>query len=59
MRILFEQHLRPRFFPTVLLSSEEELLASFWSEDTEDVVRSKVDAYHQYTRNLKDLFNGI
>lgn len=58
IEVLFEQHIRPRFFPAVLFSKEEKVVSSFWSEDADDVVRRKVDAYNKYARDLKSLFNG-
>jgi hypothetical protein len=59
MRILFEQHIRPRFFPVVLYSSEEKIISGFWSEDADGIVRSKVEAYRRYEGELRKLFNSI
>jgi hypothetical protein len=59
MRILFEQHLRLRFFPVVLYSLEEKVMSGFWSEDADNVVRSKVETYHQYVEDLRKLFDSI
>jgi hypothetical protein len=53
MRALVRHHLGLQD----VLSSEEKVVSKFWSEDADDVVRSKVDAYHQYAKDLKDLFN--
>lgn len=59
MRILFEQHLRPRFFPYVLSCSEEKAMSSFWSEDADGIVQIKLEAYRQYQEELKTVFDGI
>lgn len=55
MAPLFTQHICPRFAPR-LLFREEGLVSRFWSEDAPKVVKSEVDAYHQYEEDLERLF---
>jgi hypothetical protein len=55
MHSSFTGHIRPRFAGR-LLFREEELLSKFWSEGAATVVETKVDEYHKYEEDLKQLF---
>ncbi len=55
MHSLFTYHICPRFSRPVF--REEEFLSKFWSKDAAKVVRTKVEEYHIYETELKQMFN--
>ncbi|CZT13271.1 hypothetical protein WAI453_005405 [Rhynchosporium graminicola] len=60
MTLLFKQHIQPRFLGKSLAGSEEEMLSSFWSEDSGKVVQRKVEELEKYKGEVESLFsNGV
>jgi hypothetical protein len=55
MYSLFTYHICPRFSRPVF--KEEEFLSKFWSEDAPKVVKTKIEEYHMYETELKQIFS--
>jgi len=55
MYSLFTYHICPRFSRPVF--KEEEFLSKFWTEDAAKVVKTKVEEYHVYETELKQIFS--
>ncbi|KAH8593123.1 hypothetical protein B0O99DRAFT_653521 [Bisporella sp. PMI_857] len=55
MYYLFTYHICPRISSPVF--KEEEFLSKFWSEDAAKVVKTKIEEYHVYETELKQIFS--
>lgn len=56
MQLITKRYINGQFLPERLLKSQARLISSFWDRDTAGMVKSKINDYEQYERELRGLF---